>query len=49
MAQKRTIGLALLIGGIVFLIISVAADAIGIGWNPVGKGVKSAVDSCSIF
>ena len=29
MTKKRTIGLALLIGGIVFLIISVAADAIG--------------------
>lgn len=29
MAQKRKIGLALLIGGIIFLIISVAADAIG--------------------
>jgi len=29
MARKRPIGLVLLIGGIVFLIISVAADAIG--------------------
>ncbi len=29
MAHKRTIGLALLIGGIIVLIISVAADAIG--------------------
>ncbi len=29
MAQKRKIGIALLIGGIVFLIASVAADAIG--------------------
>ena len=34
MAKKRTIGLVLLIGGIVFLIISVAADAIGLGMDP---------------
>ncbi len=34
MERKRTIGLALLIGGIVFLIISVAADAIGLGRDP---------------
>lgn len=31
MARKRTIGLVLLIVGIVVLIISVAADAIGLG------------------
>ncbi len=34
MAKKRTIGLALLIGGIIVLIISVAADAIGVGRDP---------------
>ena len=34
MAKKRTIGLVLLILGIVFLIVSVAADAIGIGHDP---------------
>ena len=34
MAKKRTIGLVLLIVGIVFLIISVAADAIGLGNDP---------------
>jgi hypothetical protein len=34
MAKKRTIGLALLIGGIIVLIISVAADAIGLGHDP---------------
>ena len=34
MAHKRTIGLALLIGGIIVLIISVAAEAIGLGSDP---------------
>ncbi len=34
MARKKKIGLVLLIVGIVFLIISVAADAIGLGNNP---------------
>ena len=34
MARKKKIGIALVIGGIVFLIISVAADAIGIGRDP---------------
>ena len=34
MARKRTIGLVLLIVGIVVLIISVAADAIGLGGSP---------------
>jgi len=34
MATKKKIGIALLIVGIVFLIISVAADAIGLGHDP---------------
>ena len=34
MAQKRKIGLVLLIVGIVVLIVSVAADAIGLGRDP---------------
>jgi hypothetical protein len=34
MARKKKIGVALLIVGIVFLIISVAADAIGVGRDP---------------
>ncbi len=34
MERKKKIGLALLIGGIVFLIISVAAEAIGLGSDP---------------
>jgi len=34
MARKKKIGLVLLIVGIVFLIISVAADAIGLGRDP---------------
>ncbi len=34
MARKRTIGLILLIVGMVVLIISVAADAIGLGSDP---------------
>jgi len=34
MARKKKIGLVLLIIGIVFLIISVAADAIGLGNDP---------------
>ena len=34
MARKKKIGIALLIVGIVVLIISVAADAIGLGHDP---------------
>jgi hypothetical protein len=34
MERKKKIGLVLLIGGIIFLIISVAADAIGLGHDP---------------
>ena len=34
MGTKKKIGIALLIVGIVFLIISVAADAIGLGHDP---------------
>ena len=34
MGTKKKIGIALLIVGIVFMIISVAADAIGVGNNP---------------
>jgi len=39
MAGKRTIGLVLLIVGIVVLIVSVAPDAIGLGGSP-GFGYK---------
>lgn len=42
MAKKRTIGLVLLIVGIVVLIVSVAADAIGLGGSP-GFGYKQIV------
>lgn len=42
MTKKRTIGLVLLIVGIVVLIVSVAADAIGLGGSP-GFGYKQIV------
>jgi uncharacterized protein YqgC (DUF456 family) len=47
MAKKRTIGLALLIGGIIVLIISVAADAIGgspgFGYKQMAGTVAGAI------
>jgi len=46
MARKKKIGIALLIIGIVVLIISVAADAIGLGWNP-GFGYKQTAGTAA--
>lgn len=42
MAAKRTIGLVLVIVGIVALIVSAAGDAIGLGGSP-GFGYKQVV------
>jgi hypothetical protein len=42
MTKKRTIGIVLLIVGIVVLIVSVAADAIGLGGSP-GFGFRQIV------
>ncbi len=39
--EKRTLGIVLLVVGIVVLIVSVAADAIGLGGSP-GFGYKQA-------
>jgi hypothetical protein len=42
MADERTIGLRLLVGGIVVLIVSLAADAIGLGQSP-GFGYRHVI------
>ena len=41
MERKKKIGLALLIGGIIVLIISVAAEAIGLGSDPNAPKMKT--------
>jgi hypothetical protein len=46
MASKKKIGLVLLIVGVVFLIISVAADAIGIG-NRSGFGSQQGAGTAA--
>ncbi|NIM96851.1 MAG: hypothetical protein GTO24_01825 [candidate division Zixibacteria bacterium] len=42
MADERTIGIRLLVGGIVVLVVSLAADAIGLGHSP-GFGYRHVI------
>ena len=52
MTKKETIGVVLLVAGVVVLIVSVAADAIGVGRFPgfgLRQGVGAAAGAIAVF